>query len=312
MQLNPYRDKCLCGSGSVLLDCCLKDCRPRPKSRLTGRRNPKCYAAPLGDCSPRISREHFITEGVLKLIGDPITIGGFPWLDGRQKSIATDGLTAKILCERHNSALAELDQTGIRFFDKLRAPSFTPPTEETVAKPRISLFRGEMLELWMLKVLCGLIASGNAPDGDGKQINARVPIPWLRILFWHQPMPPGWGMYMPGEVGSDFSGIYPNQMRVIYAEGVLNGLIISLQSLSFVLVANHPPPDKKGTLLEPCTYRPGEIVLNSQAGQDILRIFWEKSGEERSITIACSSTTAEGKEGADSVRAEAGSLAREC
>src|SRR5271157_6041085 len=161
MRLNPFADKCLCGSGRILLECCLKDCRPPRNRARTGRSNRRCYAAPLCDCSPTISREHYITEGVLKLIGDPITIKGFPW-QGEEMTLPTKDLTSKILCQRHNPALSELDKVGIRFFEKLRAARVENPLSHTVASSHIYLFRGEMVELWMLKVLYGLIVSKNA------------------------------------------------------------------------------------------------------------------------------------------------------
>ena len=251
----------------------------------TGRSNRRCYAAPLGDCSSTISREHYITEGVLKLIGDPITVGGFPWLAGKEKTLATKGLTSKILCDRHNSALSGLDEVGIRFFEKLRAARFEKPPSDLVVCAQTYLFRGEMVELWILKILCGLLMSGNAKDRGGETIKVNLPRTWLGILFDHQPMPPGGGIYMPGAVGHEFGGGQPNRMSVIYESGVLNGFIIVLDHLGFALVMNNPPINTTGTLLEHCTYRPGEIVINSKLRQDILRVFWERPGDERGITI---------------------------
>ncbi len=74
-------------------------------------------------------------------------------------------------------------------------------------------------------------------------------------------------------------------MSVIYESGVLNGFIIVLDHLGFAMVMNNPPINTTGTLLEQCTYRPGEIVINSKLRQDILRVFWERPGDERGITI---------------------------
>jgi hypothetical protein len=287
MKLNPFHDKCLCESNRILNDCCLKDSRPIRRCSRTNWGNPRCYAAPLLDCSPKISREHFISEGVLRLIGERITAGGFPWLGGQERSIGINALTAKILCDQHNSTLSGLDEVGIRFFDSLRKPSYPEKLKRAIVVPRITLFRGEIIELWMLKILCGLIASGNATDENGKRIDVPLPEVWLRILFEHQPMPLGWGIYMPKVVGRSFSGMYANQIRVMNEGGVLKGLVISLEWMSFALVATHPPREKLGTLLEHCTYRPREIVLNSQMGQDILCIFWERPGDEQCIAVAC-------------------------
>ena len=117
--------------------------------------------------------------------------------------------------------------------------------------------------------------SGNAKDRGGETIKVNLPRTWLGILFDHQPMPPGGGIYMPGAVGHEFGGGQPNRMSVIYESGVLNGFIIVLDHLGFALVMNNPPINTTGTLLEHCTYRPGEIVINSKLRQDILRVFWE-------------------------------------
>ena len=105
MKLNPAKDLCLCGSGWVIDDCCTKDVRPRKNPPKTHFAHPKCYAAPLADCCDKITGEHFITEGVMKLIGEPITVGGLSWLKGRDQTLTTNALTAKILCKRCNSAI---------------------------------------------------------------------------------------------------------------------------------------------------------------------------------------------------------------
>jgi len=218
----------------------------------------------------------------LKLIGDPITIQGFPWLGGKEATLPTKDLTSKILCQRHNSALSGFDEVGIRFFEKLRAARVENPLSHTVASSHIYLFRGEMVELWMLKVLCGLIVSKNALDRTGTPINAALPRNWLGVLFEHEPMPAGWGLYMSHAFGST----HPNGASVIYGNATLFGFILTLDYLSFILVMNHFPGERAGTLLENCTYRPGEIVINSKHRQDTLRLFWERPDDERRIAIS--------------------------
>src|SRR5271169_5801022 len=81
-------DKCPCGSGKVLRECCLKDGQIRSMSTVTrapvpqtGIRNSGCYARGLADCSADISREHYISHALLTLLSveGRVTIDGFPW-----------------------------------------------------------------------------------------------------------------------------------------------------------------------------------------------------------------------------------------
>ena len=156
---------------------------------------------------------------MLKLIGDRITLKGFPWQGAGERTVGTKALTAKILCERHNTALSSLDEVGIRFFDKLRLGRFECSPSEAVVGSQISLFRGEMIELWMLKVLCGLIVFGKRTDKSGSPIKIDLPPPWLGILFGYQPMPPGWGLWMRAAVGHVSGGPRPNSISVISRGG---------------------------------------------------------------------------------------------
>jgi len=107
-------DKCPCESERVLRNCCLKldgELRPvaaftRAPAPKTSIRNKGCYAAALADCSPDISREHFVSHGLLKLLSieGKITIDGFPWQDaGAVSRVPPATLNGKILCSRHNS-----------------------------------------------------------------------------------------------------------------------------------------------------------------------------------------------------------------
>jgi hypothetical protein len=51
----------------------------------------KCYANSLGGCSGKISKEHYISEHLLRELG-PIKAKGFHWLRGEEKRLY------KILC----------------------------------------------------------------------------------------------------------------------------------------------------------------------------------------------------------------------
>lgn len=161
--VNIHVDRCLCGSRRLMRDCCLCERRDtKPPGPQTGYSHPSCFGRVLQDCSPAISHEHYISHGILALFhGKGITISGMPWIpDDQRKRVSRASLTGKMLCERHNHALSPLDATAAEFFRL-----FT--TEWTGEEVDVFLTRGYDLERWLLKMLCGLVASGNATlDGN--------------------------------------------------------------------------------------------------------------------------------------------------
>jgi hypothetical protein len=177
--LNVHTDHCPCGSGRLMINCCLFVRREtRPPEPATGYAHQKCFARDLADCSETISREHFISRSILELFGkNGITVSGMPWIpDGEQRRVSPASLTGKMLCERHNHVLSPLDSVAAEFFRFF--------TDEWSGDPvEVFLTRGYDLERWLLKMLCGLVASGNATL-DGRRLPAWTPPQeWLDILF---------------------------------------------------------------------------------------------------------------------------------
>lgn len=177
--LNVHTDPCLCRSGRLLRDCCLTArCDTVPSGPTTGQSHPACFARSLNDCSRTISREHYISKNVLGLFGnyDP-TVSGLPWLpEGDQKKVPIASLTGKVLCTRHNNALSPLDPVAAKFFRFFTEPWLEPGTE-------VYLTCGYELERWLLKMLCGLVASGNATLARQRLPRWTPPAEWLHILF---------------------------------------------------------------------------------------------------------------------------------
>lgn len=79
----------------------------------TGFSHPECYASDLADCSREMSREHYVSESVLRAIdggGKSIEVRGLPWQpNGASQRISTAALTEQVLCKRHNQALTRDD-----------------------------------------------------------------------------------------------------------------------------------------------------------------------------------------------------------
>jgi len=122
-----------------------------------------------------------MSEGVLQQLGTALRVSGMPWLEELGTGLGVSGapwlkagevgktsvasLTAKILCNRHNEALSPLDAEAAHFFSVLREAVNDLNRKTISRKPILHLVDGAALELWMVKVACGLYYSVAAKDG---------------------------------------------------------------------------------------------------------------------------------------------------
>jgi hypothetical protein len=250
-------------------------------------RHDGCYASFLNDCCTKLTGEHYISKGVLKHFGKTVNVGGLPWIaEGQTKQLPIGALEAKILCKRHNELLSPIDEVGIRFFQDL-APGGGRIVRSPGGPPDFRVFRGEMIELWILKIACGLLASGNAADRNtGLVIQEPIPAVWTRILFGLAPMPTGWGLYLRSDLGDHYAPRSVFQVWFMCAERNMNGVILIIHNIGFALVMNDPPVNQAGSLFERATYRPGQITLLNGDRATAVRFFWERPPrDERHITI---------------------------
>lgn len=153
-----------------------------------------CYAKHLGGCTHK-SREHFISRSILEIIG-PFSIQGFPWLKSGEIGRASAGsLTASVLCDRHNSSLASFDSEAARFFSHLKLLDSKVTPQQLADAPAVLAVNGIYLEKWLLKTLCGTMASGNFLI-DGKSFGKILPSEYLvDLLFSSEPWKEGVGLY---------------------------------------------------------------------------------------------------------------------
>lgn len=159
-------------------DCCLtRRIRTRPPGDKTGHSNPRCYARDLMDCSHDISREHYISRGLLELWGRfNLQLEGAPWAPETTPTVSVNSMTSKILCRRHNEALSPLDSLAKDLFEFVFI-------ENHESAPEVMLINGYELERWFLKTLCGLVAAGMATR-NGQILESWKPeLEWLDILF---------------------------------------------------------------------------------------------------------------------------------
>jgi hypothetical protein len=159
----------------------------------------RCYAKHLGGCTHK-SREHFISRSILEIIG-PFSIQGFPWLiPGENGKASAGSLTAAVLCERHNSSLSIFDSEAAKFLSHLKLLGSKSTPQQLSEVPEVFSVDGTLLEMWLLKTLCGVMASGNFLI-DGRSFGKVPPSEYLvNLLFSRDPWKTGIGLY------ADYSG----------------------------------------------------------------------------------------------------------
>jgi hypothetical protein len=199
--------------------------------------NPDCYAGPLGDCSRKLSREHFISKDVLERLGATVRVSGVPWLPaGSSRPIPITKLKSWVLCVDHNSGLSPLDAAAGKLFDLFTrfdhelSSSEDFPTHEDV---RVD---GLAFERWLYKVYCGLHFGGHLGAGGVRLSSPALPDYVLVALFRSEPVPPDYGLYFGGQLGTQMSG----RKQVAFGPmthpetGAVQGLLADFHGLTFV------------------------------------------------------------------------------
>ncbi len=228
---------CPCGSGKADYSCCLDGdgcwsptaLTIRRTAGPTGRRVNGCYAAALDDCDGVLSREHYISDCVLRSVAETPVLEG---IRGAGRIVGAKNMVARVLCERHNSMLSPLDTLALRFTEVVRAIFPGMPRSTFSSRGDTHLFHAGDLARVLLKSLCageaGAVFDSTMPSERGW-----VPPPsWLNVLFDDGPWPTGWGLYVPvlrSNVDKNaeritFSRRVDQHGRLVGAEYVVGGL----------------------------------------------------------------------------------------
>lgn len=164
----------------------------------TTRTRRQCYAEALGGCKGQLSREHFVSHSILKQVevDGVLNVDGLPLGGTKQgRKVSARSLSAKFLCQAHNSALSALDVAGeqfLMFFFNANKALY----EGTLTEDMNISVDGTLVERWLLKYACGLISSGNAGMIDGGVAERKPPPPQLlRVLFGNLPLDGDLGLY---------------------------------------------------------------------------------------------------------------------
>ena len=196
-----------------------------PPSPVTGHANPKCYARALADCAKKISKEHYFSKAVVKVLARAgpsgtvrIVQAGAPMRELPPERT----LEAKILCERHNHTLSQLDADAAHVLRAVREGlGPTPPSYPGRIVP------GQNLERWLVKVLCGLLAIAKES----------VPLGLLEILFGYREIVAPRGLRMHAPLGEIISASRGEVSYGTYrgVDGAVSGAEVSFDGVRFIL-----------------------------------------------------------------------------
>jgi hypothetical protein len=285
---------CPCGGGKAIQACHLDfDGRfrrevpcLRPPGMATGFSHKSCYLRDTRDCSQDISREHYISRSVLEQLGELLRVSGVPWLEpGETFDTLAGSLTAKILCKRHNEALSPLDDEAGRFFSILTGMLIDLNRKTLSRKPMLHLVSGEALELWMLKVACGLYFAVGAKDRVKIAENNTIDMAKVRRAFFDREWDPQAGLYYRGAVGTvidvaDNIGFSPLTMDL---DRRFAGAVVSLRGFTLKLIFDTTNVNRSAW--SDLVRRPSELVFHKANRRHTIILTWPPGVPEAAVTM---------------------------
>jgi hypothetical protein len=156
-----------------------------------------CWAASLGNCGGRISREHLVSECLFA--DQSVFVQGLDWCLDAPKEVRIESLTGKVLCETHNRGLSELDAAASAGFEAIRL--MAKLSEERGRSPFVNWAHrqididGERLERWFLKTLINFSFNRNLIIGPGDYPSGVPSQHLVRIAFGLEQFSSGQGLY---------------------------------------------------------------------------------------------------------------------
>jgi hypothetical protein len=286
---------CPCGSGRPIASCHLaadgrlRKSRPllKPPGPVTGFSHPSCYLNGTCNCSEQISREHYISRSVLQQLGTALRITGAPWLPaGESKEISIENLTAKILCDRHNEALSPLDAEAGHFFSSLITALRDLDRKTLSRRPVFHLVGGEALELWLLKVACGVFYAIGSIDRARLAKAFTIDMAKVQRAFFEGQWDVNAGLHMASAIGSSvqISGDINLAPLLDLQRSSFCGVIVTLLGFRMELIFDTTTanPGPWANLL----HRPTELVLKKPSRLHSIIMTWPPGAREAALVMA--------------------------
>lgn len=204
-----------------------------------------------------MTREHYISRGVLDLIftNRVDVISGTPWAP-KDAPASVRSLTGRILCQGHNNQLSRLDQEAKGLFLELQESQLSLASAAPVS--HVCSIDGNLIERWLLKVLFGMLVSGNLAH-EGEALPRNLPANWPLLLLGKEQIPESWGMYVLPPAGAFATAHQEFESTPLSGpDRVVRGAQFRLARIPFTLLLGKP--DNPGAW---GIRRPGYISLKN-------------------------------------------------
>jgi hypothetical protein len=227
-----------------------------------------------------------MSKSVLEAIGAVVAVTGAPWLkQGETKEIGIANLTARILCSRHNSALAPLDNEAGKFFRRVRAIHADLAQKSLSRKRSVYLISGETLELWMLKAACGFFYSRNASSGGVRLIDSYALNDDFAHLAFGGIWATGCGLYIPANIGSVITA--ENAVRAapltVVEEKRVVGCRLIVAGIEFDLIFDPLGANMEDLSQGGWVHRPSELLFSNGDRTHSIALTWLPGTATKSV-----------------------------
>lgn len=274
-----FNRECPCGSGKKSYACCWRrngcwEKTPVGVTALDGTpfKDERCYLSPVGSCGTQMTKEHFISRNILeRLTTSTLRFENAGHFFGGQETveIGIDSFSAKVLCDKHNSALSDLDAAAGTAFSTIEALAKNCTEFANLERGRLLRFHlcsGLDIERWLIKVYCGLVAAKKIRTLSGRIIEQDTLQPdLLNALVGTDSLCNPLGLYMHSFAWQvrNTEGVSFATIKLTDGSDEVGGLMLALGLMNFVLVTSLKFDQ---TFCDPNWYRHQTLAWNSRTG----------------------------------------------
>lgn len=255
---------------------------------MTNFSHPKCYANKTNNCSTKISGEHIISNNILELFehNKTVKLTGLPWIENKTFNLLSrNSLVSNILCSDHNNALSAFDNEAGKLFRCIK--EYDNDFNNSNPKEEYLKLNGHFIEKWMLKIVCGLIASKQVAS-NGVKINPIMKDVYIDLLFDNTTWGEHWGLYFKIPDGNQIHKYDCMSFMPITGNNEIKAAEFLINNFKFYLLLGNPDiPESWGI------HRLNKIHLTNKKVVKTIELEWNDKKFNKWIELTRAATTTE-------------------